>query len=31
MKQDLQFPNTTQRISPMSQKLIRCMLKVNPK
>jgi hypothetical protein len=31
MKQDLQFPTSIQRISPMSQKLIRSMLKVNPK
>jgi serine/threonine protein kinase len=29
--QDIDFPNSIQKISPMSQKLIRSMLKVNPK
>lgn len=31
MKQDIDFSNTIQKVSPMTQKLIRLMLKPNPK
>jgi hypothetical protein len=31
LKQDIEFPNQIQRVSLMSQKLIRMMLKVDPK
>jgi len=31
VKQDIDFSNTIQKVSPMSQKLIRSMLKVDPK
>jgi len=30
-KQDIDFSNSIQRVSPMTQKLIRSMLKQNPK
>jgi len=31
VKQDIDFSNTIQKVSPMTQKLIRSMLKPNPK
>ena len=31
MKQDIDFSNSIQRVSPMTKKLIRSMLKPNPK